>query len=103
MAKIYRRHRLTLQNYKVTGTSLLTNKKAKSTFTRRLLCPNSLLTGALVLNISAAMSDVTVWVTRSGKGSHIINRLMAVFVVSTVLSDYVHSFSFIFITPAAKL
>ena len=56
----------------------------------------SLLTGALILNLSAAMSDVTVWVARSGKGSHIINRLMAVFLVSTLLSDYVHSFSFIF-------
>ena len=34
-----RRHRATLQNYKATWTSLLTNEKAKSTFTRRLLRP----------------------------------------------------------------
>jgi len=33
------RHRATLQNYKETWTSLLTNEKVKSTFTRRLLCP----------------------------------------------------------------
>ena len=30
----------TLQNYKAAWTSLLTNEKVKSTFTRRLLCPN---------------------------------------------------------------
>jgi hypothetical protein len=35
-----RRHRATLQNYKATWTSLLTNEKAKSTFTRRLLRPD---------------------------------------------------------------
>jgi hypothetical protein len=37
-----RRHRATLQHYKATWTSLLTNEKAKSTFTRwllRLNCP----------------------------------------------------------------
>jgi hypothetical protein len=34
------RHRATLQNYKATWTSLLTNEKAKSTFTGRLLRPN---------------------------------------------------------------
>jgi hypothetical protein len=34
------RHRATLQNYKVTWTSLLTNEKAKSTVTRRLFHPN---------------------------------------------------------------
>ena len=39
----------TLQNYKATWTSLLTNEKAKSTFTRRLLCPNSPPTWALRL------------------------------------------------------
>jgi hypothetical protein len=42
-----RRHRATLQNYKANWTSLLTNEKAKSTFTRRLLCPNRPPTWAL--------------------------------------------------------
>jgi len=42
-----RRHRVTLQNYKATWTSLLTNEKAKSTFTRRLLCLYCPLTWAL--------------------------------------------------------
>jgi hypothetical protein len=39
--------RATLQNYKATWTSLLTNEKAKSTFTRRLLRPSHPLTWAL--------------------------------------------------------
>ena len=46
-----RRHRATLQNYKVTWTSLLINEKAKSSFKRRLLCPNLPPTWALLLNL----------------------------------------------------
>ena len=46
-----RRHRATLQNYKATWTSLLTNEKAKSTFTRRLLRLNRHPTWALLRNI----------------------------------------------------
>ena len=46
-----RRHRATLQNYKATWTSLLTNEKAKSTFTRRLLRPNRPPTWALLQSI----------------------------------------------------
>ena len=41
------RHMAALQNYEATWTSLLTNEKAKSTTTRRLLRPNRLLTWAL--------------------------------------------------------
>ena len=37
-----------IKNYKVTWTSLLTNEKAKSTFTRRLLRPNRPPTWALI-------------------------------------------------------
>ena len=44
--KIRGQHRVTLQNYKATWTSLLTNEKSKSTFTRQLLRP---LTWALLL------------------------------------------------------
>ena len=40
-------HTATLQNYKATWTSLMTNEKVKSTFTRRLLCPNRPPTWAL--------------------------------------------------------
>ena len=45
-AKIRGQHRVTLQNYKATWISLLTNEKSKSTFTRQLLRP---LTWALLL------------------------------------------------------
>ena len=41
-------HRATLQNYNATWTSLLTNEKAKLTFTRRLLRPNRPPTWALL-------------------------------------------------------
>ena len=41
-------NRATLQNYKATWTLLLTNEKAKSTFTRRLLRPSHPLTWALI-------------------------------------------------------
>jgi len=47
LKKICWRHRATLQNFKATWTSLLTNDKAKSTFTRRFLHPNRPLTWAL--------------------------------------------------------
>jgi hypothetical protein len=46
VAKICGQHRATVQNYKATWTLLLTNEKAKSTFTRQLL---RLLTWALLL------------------------------------------------------
>jgi hypothetical protein len=39
VAKIRGQHRKTLQNYKAAWTSLLTNEKSKSTFTRQLLRP----------------------------------------------------------------
>jgi len=44
VAKIHGQHRPTLQNYKATWTSLLTNEKEKSTSARRLLHPNHLQT-----------------------------------------------------------
>jgi hypothetical protein len=52
-------NRATLQNYKATWTLLLTNEKAKSTFTRRLLRPSRPLTWALItiLRISMGIKD----------------------------------------------
>lgn len=35
------------KGYKPTLTSLLTNEKAETTFTRQLLCPNRIVAGAL--------------------------------------------------------
>ena len=52
-AATYKKCRATLQNYKATWTSsLLTNEKAKSTFTRRLLRPNRPPTWALIILFS---------------------------------------------------
>jgi hypothetical protein len=42
------RHRVIILNYKAIWTSLLTYEKAKSTFTRWLLCPNHPVTWALL-------------------------------------------------------
>ena len=46
-----------LQNYKAIWTSLLTNEKVKSTFTRRLLRPNRPLTWALCLDCIGGVMD----------------------------------------------
>jgi len=48
VAKICGRHRVTIQNCKATWTSLLTKKKAKSTLTMPLLCPNCPKAWALI-------------------------------------------------------
>jgi hypothetical protein len=64
VAKIRWQHRATLQNYKTTWTSLLTNEKSKSTFTRQLLHP---LTWALLL----ALFKTYMMVKTSKKGGTI--------------------------------
>jgi hypothetical protein len=46
--KNMQRHRVIILNYKAIWTSLLTYEKAKSTFTRWLLCPNHPVTWALL-------------------------------------------------------
>jgi hypothetical protein len=52
------RHRATLQKYKATWTSLLTNEKAKSSFTRRLLRPSHPLMWALYFRMQSKVLKV---------------------------------------------
>jgi hypothetical protein len=76
-----RQHRATLQNYKATWTSLLTNEKAKSTYTKWLLrTVGSVITKNIFLTLSLFVSAIKC-LTRSHIDFVNIQRYFTIYII----------------------